>query len=507
MSNNSTIKQSLYLSPVTVEEEWFTIIFLSVVIVVTIVGNVIALHAFIISPELKKATYYFIATLCISDLMVAMFSIPFWIYVTSNYVEYSTGKVPVGLRKFISSLDIFCATWSITSLAMISIERFICISYALRYFHIMTSRRVVYMLVFIMFYASTTTVINYFQGEGSADDLNVFIPQLFLIFLAYMLPVMVKLFTYGKIFQVAKKQAAEINKYNLNRPSLADDQTATTALKDIRGKKSSPNSDTTSHSNSRISTSPLLSNEMDIKGKLQHEQSVSDEENSEKASLNPTKVTKSRSLKEKLHHCFKNRRKRVDRNGSLDYNKNRSRDESNVDENTSDKANDAFQMNDTDKSIKSKLKRVSGQEPSDRRSMDLRNDDLPNGSSSPILKVLRASATWSPSNSPLLFRKHNSTSKHKRHEQRAHRFKKELRATKVVGLIIGTFVLCWTPFMILMALFLAKVKVTHRAILIAKNLHYLNSAINPILYVVLNKVYRRAVHKSLHAIKSKLCCP
>ena len=45
-----------------------------------------------------------------------------------------------------------------------------------------------------------------------------------------------------------------------------------------------------------------------------------------------------------------------------------------------------------------------------------------------------------------------------------------------------------------------------RSFVVAISLHYLNSAINPILYVMLNKVYRKAVVKAFKRLKYYFNC-
>ena len=120
-----------------------------------------------------------------------------------------------------------------------------------------------------------------------------------------------------------------------------------------------------------------------------------------------------------------------------------------------------------------------------------------------VLKKIRSFSRWSPATSPLMPRKCNKkASEQKRNEQKIRRFKKELRAAKVVALIMGTFLVCWTPFFVLIMCYAFHVEVPMRSIMICKLLHYTNSAINPILYVVLNKVYRSAVVKVMKKFKT-----
>ena len=83
---------------------------------------------------------------------------------------------------------------------------------------------------------------------------------------------------------------------------------------------------------------------------------------------------------------------------------------------------------------------------------------------------------------------------------RFRKFQREFRAAKIIGLIIGTFIILWTPFMLVVILSSLKVPVSYNMVMTAKCLHYANSAINPILYVVLNRMFRKGVKKALFKI-------
>lgn len=77
--------------------------------------------------------------------------------------------------------------------------------------------------------------------------------------------------------------------------------------------------------------------------------------------------------------------------------------------------------------------------------------------------------------------------------------KKEKRATLILGLIMGSFIACWLPFFFLYILTPActKCKIPDSAFAVAFWLGYMNSALNPAIYTIFNKDFRRAFRRIL----------
>ncbi|XP_065362848.1 alpha-2C adrenergic receptor isoform X2 [Calliphora vicina] len=78
--------------------------------------------------------------------------------------------------------------------------------------------------------------------------------------------------------------------------------------------------------------------------------------------------------------------------------------------------------------------------------------------------------------------------------------KKEKRATLILGLIMGSFIACWLPFFFLYILMPACSTHCHipdSAFAIAFWLGYMNSALNPAIYTIFNKDFRRAFRRIL----------
>lgn len=77
--------------------------------------------------------------------------------------------------------------------------------------------------------------------------------------------------------------------------------------------------------------------------------------------------------------------------------------------------------------------------------------------------------------------------------------KKEKRATLILGLIMGSFIACWFPFFFIYILVPAcpTCEIPDTVKSISFWLGYMNSALNPVIYTIFNKDFRRAFRRIL----------
>ncbi|XP_063963649.1 histamine H2 receptor-like [Lytechinus pictus] len=80
----------------------------------------------------------------------------------------------------------------------------------------------------------------------------------------------------------------------------------------------------------------------------------------------------------------------------------------------------------------------------------------------------------------------------------------EHRATKMLGVIMGSFIICWVPYFTIFTFIpLCNCEVPQALSSVALWLGYLNSTLNPILYAALNREFRRAFRKLLRLRRFK----
>ncbi|KAF3848831.1 hypothetical protein F7725_015328 [Dissostichus mawsoni] len=110
---------------------------LLVFIVFGVLGNILVILSVLFHHHWRSVTHYFIANLAAADLLLSSAVMPF------SATSEALGRWVFG-RFFCSvwaALDVLCCTASILSLCVISIDRYLAVSYPLRYPAIATGRR------------------------------------------------------------------------------------------------------------------------------------------------------------------------------------------------------------------------------------------------------------------------------------------------------------------------------------------------------------------------------
>lgn len=176
---------------------------LIVIIVLTLLGNSLVIRAFVAFRKLRNVTNYFVVSLAVTDILVAVFSMPVWAAYLLTGPQWTFSA---WLMKMWQSADILCGVASISHLLLISIERYICISMPLTYHSTVTTPKVRVAIFAAWSFALVMTVIKLVLWDKSRSTVY----QLVAFSLCFVAPVLVMSYVYLMIFRVSRTQAKKM---------------------------------------------------------------------------------------------------------------------------------------------------------------------------------------------------------------------------------------------------------------------------------------------------------
>ncbi|XP_047586229.1 histamine H2 receptor isoform X4 [Lutra lutra] len=217
---------------------------LTVLILITIAGNVVVCLAVGLTRRLRSLTNCFIVSLAITDLLLGLLVLPFSAFYQLS-CQWSFGKVFCNIY---TSLDVMLCTASILNLFMISLDRYCAVTDPLRYPVLVTPVRVAVSLVLIWVISITLSFLSIHLGWNSENKNNSFnhtIPkckvQVNLVYglvdglVTFYLPLLVMCVTYYRIFKIARDQAKRIHHMGSWKVATVGEHKATVTLAAVMG--------------------------------------------------------------------------------------------------------------------------------------------------------------------------------------------------------------------------------------------------------------------------------
>lgn len=203
-STNSTSCTNITLDPQVIAVG----VFLSVFILVAIVGNILVILSVLCNRHLQTVTNFFIVNLAIADLLLSIIVLPFsaslevlgcWVF----------GRVFCNIW---AAVDVLCCTASILSLCIISIDRYIGVKHCLKYPTIMTEKKAAVILVLVWVSSMVISIgpLLGWKEPPPTDESVCSITEepgyaLFSSLFSFYLPLMVILVMYFRVYVVARK--------------------------------------------------------------------------------------------------------------------------------------------------------------------------------------------------------------------------------------------------------------------------------------------------------------
>ncbi|XP_032367552.1 alpha-1A adrenergic receptor [Etheostoma spectabile] len=178
-----------------------------------IVGNILVILSVVCHRHLRTVTHYFIVNLAVADLLLSSTVLPFSA-ILEIVDRWVFGRVFCNVW---AAVDVLCCTASIMSLCVISVDRYIGVSYPLRYPTIVTKRRAL-LAVALLWALSVVISIGPLFGwkEPAPEDesiCKITEEPGYAIFSAvgsFYLPLAVILAMYCRVYVVAQRESRDL---------------------------------------------------------------------------------------------------------------------------------------------------------------------------------------------------------------------------------------------------------------------------------------------------------
>ncbi|XP_078116921.1 alpha-1A adrenergic receptor-like [Sander vitreus] len=177
-------------------------------IVFAIAGNILVILSVMCNRHLRTPTHYFIINLAIADLLLGTTVLP--VSATLEILDYWVfGRIFCDIW---AAVDVLCCTASIMSLCVISIDRYIGVSYPLQYPGIVTEKRALLAMlgVWVLSVVISIGPLLGWKQPPSPDDTVCPITEepfyaLFSSLGSFYIPLIVILVMYCRVYIVAKR--------------------------------------------------------------------------------------------------------------------------------------------------------------------------------------------------------------------------------------------------------------------------------------------------------------
>ncbi|KAM4678522.1 LOW QUALITY PROTEIN: alpha-1A adrenergic receptor-like [Discoglossus pictus] len=180
-----------------------------VFIIFGVLGNILVILSVACHRHLQTVTHYFIANLAVADLLLMSMVLPFSAtFEIQGYWLF--GRIFCNIW---AAVDVLCCTASIMSLCAISIDRYIGVSFPLRYPSIMTEKRGVLSLLCIWVLSLVISIGPLFGWKEPAPEDETICEitnepgyALFSAIGSFYLPLTITLVMYFRVYVVAKRE-------------------------------------------------------------------------------------------------------------------------------------------------------------------------------------------------------------------------------------------------------------------------------------------------------------
>lgn len=170
-------------------------VLLGFLIPVIVIGNALVILAFATTRHLRTTTNYFVFSLAVADILVGSLSLPiFTMAINKGLTKHAT------VKQLWTAVDIITAVASIVNLMYISIDRYVCIQYPLRYHTLMGRSKVVVVITASWLYGvfNYSLVMLTYKSERPRPGV-----MLAITLMTFVVPLGVIIVMYTKVGKIA----------------------------------------------------------------------------------------------------------------------------------------------------------------------------------------------------------------------------------------------------------------------------------------------------------------
>ena len=199
-------------------------VLLSLIILFTLIGNGLVVTAVVNFQRLRSVTNYFVVSLAVADLTVAILVMPYALV----YELYSEWKFGWQFCYFWISCDVTCCTASILHLCVISLDRYLAITQPLIYKTRMSKRRAIQMICGVWICSGAISFVPIYMGwfadpeqvtlYTDSPDCGLYVNRIYAVIssaTSFYIPLFVMVIVYVKIYKIARRQAEEIKRLEM----------------------------------------------------------------------------------------------------------------------------------------------------------------------------------------------------------------------------------------------------------------------------------------------------
>ncbi|XP_034025205.1 dopamine receptor D2a [Thalassophryne amazonica] len=427
---------------------------LTLLIFVIVFGNVLVCMAVSREKALQTTTNYLIVSLAVADLLLATLVMP-WVVYMEVVGEWRFSKIHCDI--FVT-LDVMMCTASILNLCAISIDRYTAVAMPMLYNTRYSSRRrvtVMISVVWVLSFAISCPVLFGLNNTATRDEsLCVIANPAFVVYssiVSFYVPFIVTLLVYVQIYVVLRKRRKRVNTKPKQRVFQAADPDVTNSLKDK----------CTHPEDVQLCTMNIKSNGV-FPGKKKKVIFIKDGA-IEGEDMELDELNSGSSQKHKPQpHCALGDTPATS-HPPLMPNKS----------NASPTSTPPTPPDDARSERNGDPAKEVVRDPAPVVAKAFQTQALPNGKTQTSVRGM---------------------SKRKISQQ------KEKKATQMLAIVLGVFIICWLPFFIthILNTHCTKCKVPAEMYNAFTWLGYVNSAVNPIIYTTFNIEFRKAFIKILH---------